>query len=86
LILGEAVTTGLIAGVLGLALSYPIVQIAMGHWLEQNMGGFFPYFRINVIVAAVAIVLAIVLSVVAALVPALSASRMSVLDALRRIG
>jgi putative ABC transport system permease protein len=84
-ILGEAVTVGLCAGVMGLALAYPLVELGMGRFLEENMGGFFPYFRIEKTTMVAAVVLAMGLSLAASLIPAYRASRLSVTDALRRI-
>lgn len=84
-ILGEAVVVGLCAGILGLALGYPIVELGMGRFLEENMGGFFPYFRIEKTTMVLSVVLAMSLSLVASLIPAYQASRLSVTDALRRI-
>jgi putative ABC transport system permease protein len=86
LILGEAVVTGIVAGMAGIAASYPLVQKGMGHWFEENMGQFFPYFRISAAVAFGAILLSVTLAAGAAMVPALQASRLSVVDALRRLG
>jgi putative ABC transport system permease protein len=85
-VLGEALTIGILAGAVGLALSYPIVQLGMGRWLEENMGAWFPYFRLNAGTAAVAVALSILLGAVSAVIPAMQASKMSVIDALRRVG
>ncbi len=84
-ILGEGVTLGILAGLLGVGLSYPLVNGGMSRFIEENMGGMFPYFRIEPSVAAVAMGLAIVLGGVAALMPAIRAGRIPVVDALRRI-
>lgn len=84
-IVGEAATVGLLAGLLGLGLSYPIVELGMGRFLEENMGSFFPYFRIDRLTMIAAIALSVGLSVAASLIPAYRASKLSVTDALRRI-
>lgn len=84
-ILGEAIVVGLCAGILGLALGYPIVELGMGRFLEENMGGFFPYFRIEKTTMVLSVALAMGLSLIASLIPAYQASRLSVTDALRRI-
>jgi putative ABC transport system permease protein len=84
-IVGEAVTTAFIAGILGLVLSYPIVELGMGKWLEENMGAFFPFFRIDRMTMLAALGLSLLLGGVAALIPAIQASRITVTDALRRI-
>ena len=85
MILGEATTVGLMAGLLGLLLSYPLVELGMGRWLEENMSAYFPYFRIAPETYALALVLSIVLALVAAAIPASGAHRMPVTDALRRV-
>jgi putative ABC transport system permease protein len=85
-VLGEALTIGLLAGVLGLVFSYPVIQLGMSRWLEENMGAWFPYFRLNAGTAAVAVALSIGLGAVSAIIPAVQASKLSVIDALRRVG
>jgi putative ABC transport system permease protein len=85
-IVGEALTIGLLSAAIGVALSYPLVELGMGRWLEENMGGMFPYFRINAVTAAVAIVASVLLGVLASLIPAQQAARLSIIDALRRVG
>ena len=84
-VLGEALTTGVLTGLVGLAISYPIVQIGMGAWLEENMGSFFPYFRITPGTAAAGMGLAVALALIASLIPAYKAGQLSVIDALRRV-
>lgn len=84
-ILGEALTVGLLAGVVGLALAYPIVELGMGRFIEENLGGMFPYFRIDKVTMVAAVALSTALSVGASLIPAYQASRLPVTDALRRI-
>ena len=84
-ILGEAAGLGLLAGVAGVALSFPIVQRGMGRWLEENQGGNFPYFRIEPQTIVISLALATLLGVLAAIVPARQAASMTVTDALRRL-
>ena len=81
----EGMTLGLLAGVLGVGLAYPLVNKGMSRFIEENMGGMFPYFRIEPSTAIVAIALAIVLGGVAAMLPARRAGRIPVVEALRRI-
>jgi len=85
-VIGEALTIGVLAGALGCALSYPIVQLGMGRWLEENMGAFFPYFRVSVETALVAALLSVLLGAVSAIIPAMQASKLTIVDALRRVG
>ncbi|WP_437597586.1 ABC transporter permease [Sorangium sp. So ce590] len=84
-IIGEAATVGLLAGLAGLAIAYPIIELGMGRWLEENMGGMFPYFRIEPSTMVMAVLLSMGLSLIASLLPAYNASKLSVTDALRRV-
>ena len=84
-IMGEALTIGLLAGVVGLAISYPIVELGLGRFLEENMGGMFPYFRIDPKTMVTAVLLAVGLALSAAAIPAYQASKLSVTNALRRV-
>ena len=83
-IVGEALTLSLIAGLFGLLLSVPLVS-GLGGWLEENMGQFFPQFRMSPLTAVAAVTLTLGLGALASLIPAIRAGRMPVTDALRRI-
>lgn len=85
LVVGESVAAGVVGGVAGVALAYPLVENGIGRWLEENMGMFFPFFRIAPDAAVVAVVLAVILSAVAALIPAWRVAKLDVIDALRRV-
>lgn len=85
LVVGESVAAGVVGGVAGVALAYPLVENGMGRWLEENMGMFFPFFRIAPHAALIAVALAVALSAVAALIPAWRVSKLDVIDALRRV-
>jgi putative ABC transport system permease protein len=85
-VLGEAVTVSVAGGILGVMISYPFVQEGLGRFLEENMGAFFPFFRIDPATVVWALVLAAVLGVLAAALPAYNASRLNVVDSLRRVG
>lgn len=84
-IVGESVFVGLLGGVVGLAISYPIVNEGIGRWLQDNMGAMFPYFQITYSTALTAFSLALWLGVAAAVLPAWGASRLKVTEALRRV-
>jgi putative ABC transport system permease protein len=84
-VLSEAMLIALLGGVLGVALAYPLVQNGFGRWLEENVGAFFPYFRIEPSVVASALGLSLLLGATAAAIPAYRASRLRVVDALRRV-
>lgn len=85
-VLGEAVVLGVVAGAVGVGIAYPFVNGLMGKAIEENMSAWFPYFRVEPGVAVAAGVIAIVLATSAALIPAIQAGRISVTDALRRVG
>jgi putative ABC transport system permease protein len=85
-VLLEALTVGVLGGVLGVALAYPLVEKGMGRFIEENMGSFFPYFRVSAGTALIALALAIVMAGAAGLVPAMRAARLRVADAVRRVG
>lgn len=85
-VVGEAMTVGLLGAGLGLLLAYPFIEQGMGHWLEENMGAWFPYFRIPPEVSAMGMGLGAALAAFAAVIPAIRASRLNVVEALRRLG
>lgn len=85
-VLGEAGTIGLLGGLAGLGLAYPIVQQGLGRFLEENMGSFFPYFRIEPTTAVLAMLLALLLGLLASAIPAYQASKLNVVNALRKVG
>lgn len=85
-ILGEAVLIGALGGALGIALAVPFINQVVGRFLEENMGSFFPYFRVAVPDALLSAALALVLAVVVAAIPARQAGRLHTTDALRRVG
>lgn len=84
-IVGESAFTGLVGGLLGVALAFPLVEKGMGRFLEENMGSWFPYFRIPLPTIGIAVVAALALGIGAAVIPAYSASKLRVTDALRRV-
>ncbi len=85
-VLGEAIVLGVLAGVVGVGIAYPFVNGLMGRAIEENMAAWFPYFRVEPSVALAAFAMAIFLAAAGALIPAVQAGRISVTDALRRVG
>jgi putative ABC transport system permease protein len=83
-VIAEALLIGLLSGATGVLLSIPVVELGMGRWLEENMGAWFPYFRIAPETYAAALTLALGLALVAAVLPSRKAARLVVTDALRR--
>lgn len=84
-IMGESMVTGALGGVVGLILSYPIVERGVGRFLQDYMGSMFPVFRIQAPMAIAAIALAVALSALAAAAPAYRLFRLKTVDALRQI-
>lgn len=84
-IIGESTFVGLCAGLIGVALAIPLVNNGMSRFIEENMGGMFPYFRIDPGTIVLALVLASALGLLAGLVPAIQAGKLTVVNALRRI-
>jgi len=84
LIVAEAVSLSVCGGLLGVVLAYPLVQLGLGHWLEVNVGKFFPAFRIALPTLLATCGLTFALGVLAAWLPAMQVGRMSVIDAIRR--
>jgi putative ABC transport system permease protein len=85
-VVGESIFTGLVGGVLGLLIAYPLIDQLIGRSLEENFGAFFPFFRIQPMTALVALGAALGLGALAAVVPAYGTSRLKAVDALRRVG
>jgi putative ABC transport system permease protein len=85
-VLGEAATVGLLGGGLGLALAYPLVERGMGRFLEENMGGFFPFFRIDSETSIAAISLSVALGLISGIIPAYQVSKLEVVASLRKVG
>ncbi len=84
-ILGEAATLGLLAGLVGLGIAYPLINFGVGRFIEENMSAYFMYFHIEPATAIGAMALAVGLGLASAAVPAIGASRLTVTGALRRI-
>jgi len=84
-ILGEGLLIGIVGGLLGLALVQLLINMALGPFLEENMASMFTAFRTPSSIMLLALGLAVILAVIAAVVPAISASKLKVTDALRRV-
>ncbi len=84
-VVGESLTIGVLGGLLGLGLSWLLINQLMGPFIEENMGGILPHFQIPPELTVLGLGIAIVLAVVAALWPAYRASKLKVTDALRTV-
>ncbi|HEY6728635.1 MAG TPA: FtsX-like permease family protein [Polyangiaceae bacterium] len=85
-VFGEAMFIGTLGGLFGVGLAYPLVEQGVGRFIEENMGGFFPYFRIELGTIVTALVLSLLLGFLAAGLPAYRAAKLNVVDSLRRVG
>lgn len=85
-VLGEAAVIGLFGGLIGVVLAYFMVNNGIGQAIEQNSGGMFLYFRMKESDALAALVIATLVAAAAAAIPAYRASKLDVVDALRRVG
>jgi putative ABC transport system permease protein len=85
LVVGESVTIGLVGGLVGLGVSWLLINGLLGPFVEENMGGFLPHFKIPPELAALGLGVAAILAVVAAIWPAYRASRLKVADAIRTV-
>ncbi len=85
-VVAEAAALGIIAGLVGVGIAYPFVNDVMGRAIEENMGSWFPYFRVEPQTAGLAVLIAIGLAAIASLIPSIQAGRVSVIEALRRVG
>jgi putative ABC transport system permease protein len=85
-IMGEALVIGVVGGAIGIALAVPFINLGVGRFLEENMGGFFPYFRVAPSDAMTAALVAVGLACGVAALPAYQAGKLNTIDALRRVG
>jgi putative ABC transport system permease protein len=84
-VVAEALLLGLLGGALGVALAWPFINLAVGRMIEENMGAIFPYFRLETGNILIGLALAALLGVVASIIPAWRASKLHVVDAVRRV-
>jgi putative ABC transport system permease protein len=84
-VVGESLLTGVIGGMLGAALAWPLINLVLGRVIEESMGNVFPYFHLEPRFVLLGVVLAALLGGAAAVLPAWRASRMHVVDAVRRV-
>ncbi len=84
-ILGEALLMGALGGLVGLGIAWPFINLGIGRFVEENLGSMFPYFRLETANAVLALALAALLGTAAAAIPAWRASKLRVIDAVRRI-
>jgi putative ABC transport system permease protein len=83
LVVYEATLVGLLAGGVGALLAYPVVEIGMRRWLEDNAGRLTEFFHIQPAVLLAAPCATAVLGALAAIVPARRTAALRVVDVLR---
>jgi putative ABC transport system permease protein len=59
--------------------------LGVSRFVEENMGSFFPYFRLEAANALLGLAFAVLLGAIAGAIPAWRASRLKVVDSLRRV-
>jgi putative ABC transport system permease protein len=80
LVAGEGLLMATVGGILGIAAAYTIVNPRF-----LNAGGFIPEIGVNNTNVLVALALSVGIGVLAGLIPATMASRLKIVDALRRV-
>jgi putative ABC transport system permease protein len=83
-ILGESVLVALVGGVLGIGLTFLLIDLGLSPLLAES-GGPFQNFYTPGYVLAIALAAAVALGVIAGTVPAILAARLKITDALRRL-
>jgi putative ABC transport system permease protein len=81
LILGESLTLALAGGILGLALTFPAVQV-----FPASVRQYFGAFEVTRLTMALGIGVALAVGVLAGLIPAWQAARVQIAAALRKVG
>jgi putative ABC transport system permease protein len=84
-VVGESVVLGVLGGAIGVGLAWPLINLMVGRYIEENLGSMFPYFHLVPENMVLALVLAGILGGAAAVIPAWRASQLRVVDAVRRV-
>jgi putative ABC transport system permease protein len=84
-VVGESLGLGMAGGLLGAGVSWPLIDLVVRPLLDERVGDFLPYFQLGLDQALVATALAAALGAVAAAGPAWQASKLRVVDAVRRV-
>jgi putative ABC transport system permease protein len=81
----ESFAMGALGGAIGAVVGWPFINLVFGRVVEETMGAFLPYFHLEARTAALGVAVAAVLGATAAAIPAWGASRLRVVDAVRRV-
>ncbi len=84
-IVGEATVTGILGGLVGIAIAVPVVQFFLSRFIEENMGSVFPYFRVDTTIVVTSLGVAALLGILAAMIPGFRAARLGIVDSLRHV-
>ena len=84
-IVGESLLVAVVGGLLGIGVVWGLINHGLGPVMAENMSGVFQNFFAPGWVLAVALGAAAVLGVIAGVIPAMLASRLKIIDALRRV-
>jgi putative ABC transport system permease protein len=84
-VVGESLVMGVLGGVLGVGVAWVFINYAAGPFLEENMANYFPYFQLSPANAVLGLALAALLGAAASALPAYLASKLNVVDAVRRV-
>src|SRR5262249_711525 len=81
----ESMVLALLGGLIGVAISIPMIN-GFGKFIEANMGSFLPVFFLTNSTMPAMIGLSVGVGFLAALIPAVLTAQLSVVGALRRVG
>ena len=84
-IVAESLATGVLGGLLGLAIAWPLINIAFARFVEENLSGMIRYFHLENGTVLLGLVMAALLGAAAAAIPAWRATKLNVVDAIRRV-
>jgi putative ABC transport system permease protein len=84
-IVAESFLMGILGGLLGALIAWPFINVFVQRLIEEYMASFFPYFGLSLGPMILGITIAALLGAFAAAIPAWSASRLRVVDAVRRV-
>jgi putative ABC transport system permease protein len=84
-IVAESLATGVLGGAIGAILAWPFINVFVGRLIEERMASLFPYFGLGFNHMALGLALAGLLGAAAAAIPAWRASKLQVVDAVRRV-
>jgi putative ABC transport system permease protein len=84
-IVAESLVMGMLGGVFGALIAWPFINVFVQRLIEEYMASFFPYFGLGVGPMILGVMIAALLGGMAAAIPAFTASKIRVVDAVRRV-